>query len=196
MKKRILFGLIAAMMAVSVAACGNKGTTENDKKDDAVTVEISSATDALNKVFETYAEDEKFMMMGGDMNKGVMGEAASFDMADVAAVEATLHISEAMIGKLDDAASGVHAMNANTFTGVAFDLKDGEDPAAFASELKDSVLATQWMCGFPEKLVIYTINDEYVVYVVGAADLIENFTSKVSTVYGDAAVKAADQVVE
>lgn len=193
MKRRILFGLIAAIMAVSVAACGNKETTGNRET---VKVEISSSADALNNVFKTYAEDEKFMMMGGDMNKGVMGEAASFDLADAPAVESTLHISEAMIAKLDDAASGIHAMNANTFTGVAFDLKAGEDAKAFADELKDSVLATQWMCGFPEKLVIYTINDEYVVYAVGAADLMESFTNKVSTVYGEAAVKVVDQNVE
>ncbi len=197
MKKRILFGLIAAVMVVSVAACGKKETTDNDNKGNVTTeAAISSATDALNQVFSTYAEEEKFAMIGGDVNKNIMGEAASYDLTDVAAVDANLHISESMIAKLDDAASGIHMMNANTFTAVAFDLKDGEDAAAFASELKDSVLATQWMCGFPEKLVIYTVNDNYVVYAVGAGDLLDVFTTKLEAAYADAAVKTVDQIVE
>ena len=190
MMKRILISLLAMAMAVSVTACASK------QDGGAVKVEMASAADALNQVFAMYEEDEKFMIMGGDANHAVMEEAGQFDTSDADATLATLHVSADLAAKADDVASALHAMNANIFTGVAFHMAEGQDADAFAAELKDSVLATQWMCGFPEKLVIFTVNGEYVLYTVGAADLTENFTTKLTTLYGEAATKVVDQVVE
>ncbi len=212
MNKKILISVIAIAMAavlvIAFAGC-NKAPTVNEEQSteaqeivtdaqDSATAsnEITDTASVINNVIALYAEDEKFAAMGGDMNNVKDGEAGMFDMSDADAANATLHISADLIAKTADAASYVHMMNANTFTAAAFKLADGTDAAQFANELKASILSTQWMCGFPEKLVMYTVNGEYTLYAVGAMDLLDNFSQKVAAVYGDSAVLVFDEAVE
>ena len=51
----------------------------------------------------------------------------------------------------------------------------------------------QWMCGFPDKLVILTLGD-YVVSCYGAEDLVDQFSGKVTETFADAAV-ACDEAI-
>ena len=96
----------------------------------------------------------------------------------------------------DDAASAIHAMNANTFTSSVFHVTDAANVEAFAASVKESVLTTHWMCGFPEKLVIISVNESYVISAFGNGDMMELFKSKVTDVYGDAAVVLAEELIE
>jgi hypothetical protein len=41
----------------------------------------------------------------------------------------------------------------------------------------------QWMCGFPDDLVIYSVGANYVAAVFGAEDLVDNFEEALETVY-------------
>ena len=188
--KKFLSIAIAIIMVVGVlflVGCGKESTPK---------VEIADSADALNKVFTTYAEEEKFFGMGGDMVNPVDGAAGKFGLEDKESAVATLHISEDLIAQVSEAGSYMHAMNANTFTSAAFKLAEGTDATAFATALKDSITSTQWMCGFPEKLVMYSINGgEYVVYAVGAADLLDNFSAKLVAVYGEAAVEVVNEAI-
>ena len=191
MKKGILIAVIA-VVAVAAIVCGviflGGGNTPK--------VDVASSADALNKVISTYAEDEKFFAMGGDMTNPVDGAAGIYSLEDKEGMAATLHISEDLIGQIDEAASYMHAMNANTFTGAAFHLTDAKSAETFTASLKDSITSTQWMCGIPEKLVMYSINGgEYVVYAVGAADLLDNFSAKLVAVYGEAAVEVVNEAI-
>ena len=189
--KKFLSIAIAIIMVAGVlflVGCGKESTPK---------VEIADSADALNKVFTTYAEEEKFFGMGGDMVNPVDGAAGKFGLEDKESAVATLHISEELIAQVSEAGSYMHAMNANTFTSAGFKLAEGTDATAFATALKDSVLATQWMCGFPEKIVMYTINGgEYVVYAVGAADIVDNFSATLMMVYGESAVETVNEALE
>jgi hypothetical protein len=134
--------------------------------------------------------------MGGDFTNPVDNAPGIYSLEDKESVVATLHISEDLIGQIDEAGSFMHAMNANTFTSAAFHLTDAKSAETFAASLKDSITSTQWMCGIPEKLVMYTINGgEYVVYAVGAADLIDNFSAKLVAAYGEAAVETVNEAI-
>ena len=62
----------------------------------------------------------------------------------------------------------MHMMNANTFTCGALRVKNGDDAAKLAEDLRDAIQNKQWMCGFPDKLVIATLGN-YVVSVYGDA---------------------------
>lgn len=191
MKKGIIIAVVA-VVAVAAIVCGviflGGGNTPK--------VEVADSADVLNKVVSTYAEEEKFFAMGGDFTNPVDNAAGIYSLEDKESVVATLHISEDLIGQIDEAASYMHAMNANTFTGAAFHLTDAKAAETFATSLKDSITSTQWMCGIPEKLVMYTINGgEYVVYAVGAADLIDNFSAKLVAVYGEAAVETVNEAI-
>ena len=49
-------------------------------------------------------------------------------------------------------------MNANTFTAGAFHVASSSDVDSVVSDLKDNIMNRQWMCGFPDKLVILTLS--------------------------------------
>ncbi len=179
MKKRILFAVVAVVLVIALAAC-----TGNTGKDDGNKVEIESSAALINSVWTTYAEEEKFPVMGGDFGNPVDGQAGAFNIADVENTTATLHITEDAIALVDEAGTMIHAMNANTFTAAAYHLKDAGSAETFVTSIKDSIKSTQWMCGFPDTLIIYTVGD-YVVAAFGNAEAIENFKTKLATVYGE-----------
>ena len=86
-----------------------------------------------------------------------------------------------------------HMMNSNTFTCGAFQLKDGVDAAALAKKVEQNIQSRQWMCGFPDKLVIVTL-DQYVISMYGHEDLINTFRDKLQAAYSSAAI-AYDEAI-
>lgn len=178
MKKRILFAVVAVILVVALAACAGKGD-ENK-------VQIESSVALLNSVWDTYAEEEKFFVMGGDFSNPVDNAAGAFNLTDVENATATLHIAEDALALVDEAGTMIHGMNANTFTAAAYHLKDANNAETLVNSLKDSIKSTQWMCGFPDTLIIYTVGD-YVVAAFGNTDAIEPFKTKLATVYGESA---------
>ncbi len=187
--KKITALVLSLVMIFALAGCGEKAPAE-----EAAGINIENPADILNAVWENWGEDKQFPAMGGDMDNMVENGAGSFDLANTDLVLSSLHISEQTAKMSDAAASLIHAMNANTFTGAAFHLAEGTDAEAFAAAVKDEVLATQWMCGFPETLLVYTLGD-YVVYALGEGGIVENFKLAMSDIYGENAVIAFDEAV-
>jgi hypothetical protein len=187
MKKRILFALLAVAMVVSFAACG-AGSSANK-------VEIESPVALIDGVWTTFAEEEKFPVMGGDFNTPVDGAAGKFDISDKENAVATLHIAEDALPLVDDVATLTHAMNANTFSAAAYHVADAKNTETLVSSLKESIKGTQWMCGFPDTLIIYTVNDDYVVAAFGNKDAIASFKTKLATVYGESAALKVEEAL-
>ena len=182
MKKRIFCALLAVVMVVAFAACGANTPKEDDNK-----VTIESPVALLDGVWGTFAEEEKFPVMGGDFEAAVNDAAGNFNISDVENATATLHITEDSLKLVDNVATITHAMNANTFSAAAYHLADAANAETLVSSLKDSIKSTQWMCGFPDTLIIYTVAENYVVAAFGNAEAIENFKTKLATVYGESA---------
>lgn len=189
--KKIMAIVCAVVMALTCAACG--GTGNNGPSAETEKAEIASCEDLLNQVWNTFAEDEKFAAMGGDMNNTVDGAAGDFDLSDTENLMYMLHIPEENIAQMDEAASLIHMMNANTFTGAAFHLENSDDVDVFVESLKENIMGTQWMCGFPDTLNIFVVNGEYVVSAFGNADIMENFKTKLNEVFGDSAVIVVEE---
>jgi hypothetical protein len=187
MKKRITALFMAVLMVISFAACG-----KTIEATDAIQIESSVAL--LDSVWTTFAEEDKFPVMGGDFSAPVDGGAGAFNLTDKENAVAMLHIAEGDIALVSEAATLIHSMNANTFTAAAYRLAEGTDGEAFVTSLKDSIKATQWMCGFPDTLVIYTIGD-YVVAAFGNADAINTFKTKLTAVYADATLSVEEPLV-
>lgn len=97
------------------------------------------------------------------------------------------------IGMIDEAASMIHGMNANTFTAAAFHLSDPADADVLVQALKDNITGTQWICGFPDKLAIYLVNGEYVASAFGSEDNMSNFMTYLVQVYGEDAVLKVEE---
>ena len=182
MKKRILCAVLAVVMVVALAACGTAPKEDENK------VTIESPVALLDGVWGTFAEDEKFPVMGGNNYETPVDDAAGeFDISDVEAATATLHITEDSLKLVDKVGTITHAMNANTFSAAAYHLADKANAETLVNSLKDSIKSTQWMCGFPDTLIIYTVAEEYVVAAFGNAEAIESFKTKLATVYGESA---------
>lgn len=190
MKKRILLFVTAAVLAMSMMACGGKDDAANNTESEAIDM---TAVEVLENVWATYGDDEKFFAMGGDMNNMVDGAPGAYSMDDTEALAYTFQIPADAFASVDEVASLLHAMNANTFTGGAFHLTDAANVETFVASVKDGVMNAQWMCGFPEKLVIINVHEEFVISAFGNGEIIENFKNKVTSVYGENAVVLVEE---
>ena len=190
--KKIVTLLLAAALLLSLAACGNGGkeTTANGEETTvSQAVESKDPLTVLQTVWASYADDEKFAVAGGDMSEenSKMDEPGVFSLENKEELDATLGLSAEAAEKVDSAASLVHMMNANTFTCGAFKVKNAEDVASLAEQLKDNILKRQWMCGFPDKLVVASV-DDVVLAFFGKNDNIDTFKAKLTAAYASAEV--------
>ncbi len=217
--KRIIAVLMVALLTFALAACGAKDdntTTTTEATETVTTVapteDVTAGTDAvvvtdnaalniLNTVWAAYSENDPnfFPAAGGDMLTeattnwegpaafGTTGEAAE-------AFEAMLHFPNASVSKLTSAASMMHAMNANTFTCGAFQVADTAEIEALTAEIKTTIDGTQWMCGFPEKVLIVTV-DDVIIACVGNTQLVDDFNAKLATAYTNATVVIDEAIV-
>ncbi len=179
--KKFLAMFMAVVMMTGFAACGS-GDDKGNKE------EIESATALLTAVWENYGEDERFAAMGGGGSETaqlVDGAPGKFLTDSADALDYSLGLPAASASMIDDAASLIHLMNANTFTCGAFHVTKPEDVTAVADSLKENILNRQWMCGFPDKLVVVTVGD-YVVSVFGNEELVDTFKTKLTAVYQSA----------
>lgn len=192
MKKAIIIGLISVVVIAGIVA----GAVFLLSANNTPKMEFTDSADVINKVLDTYTEENKFASMGGDMETPVDGKAGLMNLSDTETINYMLHTNDDLVAQTDEVASFVHAMNANTFTSGSFKLKDATTAESFCTSLKDSVLATQWMCGFPEKIVIFNVNGgDYVVYAIGNGEAVDYFKTQLTTVMGESAVLVTEGAV-
>ena len=97
------------------------------------------------------------------------------------------------VSLIDSAASLVHMMNLNTFTCGAFHVADANNVARLADDLRTTIQAKHWMCGFPDKLVIVTVGQS-VLSVYGNEELVNTFRDKLLASYS-AATAVYDEAI-
>ena len=147
---------------------------------------VDDALTILNAIWNTYSDEEKFPAAGGDSEHAVDGAPGSFDAsnADSLSYQLTFPADDASL--IDSAASLVHMMNLNTFTCGAFHVADANNVTRLADDLRTTIQAKHWMCGFPDKLVIVTVGQS-VLSVYGSEELVNTFRDKLLASYPTAA---------
>ena len=186
MKKTISLAL-ALVLALSLAACGKNGNTDSSADVPA------DANTLLTTVWDSFTDDEKFPASGGDYTTPVEDAPGAVDISDADNLNYMLTLPVEDASKIDGAAALSHMMNANTFTCGALRVKNGDDAAKLAEDLRDAIQNKQWMCGFPDKLVIFTY-DQYVVSLYGDEELVNTFRDKFTAAYSDSVV-AYDEAI-
>lgn len=131
----------------------------------------------LSTVWNTYSEDEMF----------ASSEPMSLDVGDTDTLVYQLTFPADDAALIDSAAALLHMMNMNTFTCGAYHTADAKNVSKLADDLRDAIQGKQWMCGFPDKLVIATM-DKYVIGMYGDEELINTFRDKLLASYSAAAV--------
>lgn len=204
MKKIVAF-LLATIMAVSCVACGggNNNNTQTPSESDGnansessqkpigsesgnqsgVNLQITDANEILTKAWAKYEENEKFAAVGGHYSGYTDGSPAKYDISQVADIEAVFCIPTEAVAMMDDVASLQHGMNVNNFSAMACHIKEGADMQLIIDGIKSLTMNNQWLCGHPDRLIIVTIGDEYLVTAFGAGEIIDTFQSKLMSLY-------------
>lgn len=182
--KKLVALLLSTILALGLTACGGGKTNETTKDD----TEGKTAVDILNDVWASYEEDEKFAIAGGDYETMVQDAPGTVNVSDGETLNALLGFPAESAGLIDDGASMMHMMNQNTFTAGVYHVTSAEDVQAVADAVKENILNRQWMCGFPDDLVVYSVGTSYVAVVFGAEDVVDNFEEELQEVYTSAKV--------
>lgn len=209
MKKGIAL-LLAGIMLLSLAGCGKtQSDTGSSPESSAPTTEpttestteapvpsIGSALEILETVWASYADAEKFPAAGGDFSEenSNMEGPGKYALDNTDALDSVLGLPADAAALVDDAASLMHMMNANTFTCGAFHVANADDVSTVVSMLKDNIMARQWMCGFPDRLVIVTVGD-YVISYFGHDEVLTTFTEKLTAAYEGAVVACEESLL-
>jgi len=192
MKRMFTFALALVMVLSMFAACGKKPAAPTETTTEATTAPAvtgpASALELLEKVWERYGENERFPIMGGNVESNVFDAPGEYDMAYAENMTYNLLIPAEQITNVTAAASMIHAMNANTFTCGAFTLAEGVSVQDFAAAMQAAVQGNMWMCGFPERLVIAAVAEKYVVVAFGVDDAMTPFHTHLMEAYPEAQI--------
>lgn len=197
--KKILALILAAMMLLSLVACGNTTETETETEiqtetetetEAVVELPYKSATELLNLVFTTYnagaTEETMLYVAGGNINNfettSMEGPAKFVPLANED-YDQNLGYPVAEVSKIVEAASMFNMMNANMFNCYTVQFAEGTDVNAVAEAIKTNVLARRWMCGAPEKLVIVKFPGDCLLVVWGVVQfggIVDPFVASLS----------------
>jgi len=194
MKKILALTLALMMLTMCFVACGNNTDNNGDDTtpagDAADTTPVADETtpapelayknalEMLQIIFDKYnaaqtSDDTKLWVCGGNVNNfettNPEGPAA-FVSVENEDYNANLGFPAAEADKIASAASMFNMMNANTFNCFTIQLTEGTDVDATINTLKDNILARQWICGQPEKLVIAKAPGNYIIAVWGVVE--------------------------
>lgn len=191
--KKIAALLLALTMVVSIASCGdkNESTTGNTEttNNEVVAPKYTSTLEILNatwnsSVWDDYrVEDEDgysmmFYAAGGDSEHPVDNAPGKFHLDIDGAADTLEYMTKfpsSEFSKIDDAATLMHMLNANTFTASAYHFTNESDIDAGIEAIKTAYANQHWMCGFPEVFVVFKVPGNYVVSAYGNEDLITRF---------------------
>ena len=192
MKKLIALLLVLTMALGLFTACGKKTEAPAaDPTTEATEPQVAapgSALEILENIWAKYADEEKFSVMGGNMESAVMDAPGSYDLQYAENLPYNLLIPDSEIANVDQVASMIHAMNANTFTCGVFHLAEGVSANDFASTMNGAIAGNMWMCGFPERQVIVSFPGGYVLTAFGVNDAMTPFFTHLQEAYPEAEV--------
>ena len=191
--KKLIALLLAALMVLGMAACGateedKGGNTTDAPATDAPTTTAAqmdapaSALEVLENTWALYGEEEKFFAMGGMTDDGAPAAdnaPGSVVLSPSDYLQYNLLVPAENVGLVTECASIMHAMNANTFTCGAYKVSDAD---AFVAAMEAAIDGNQWMCGFPEKLLIANVGG-VIVIAFGNGEVMDTFTGHLETAY-------------
>lgn len=201
--KKLIALLMALTMIAALAACGTTKkedeTTNQTTTEETTTEAVEDTTapagqenettggenanvvdDIMNDVWGKIPADQKPAVIGGHYSAEYTEGPASYDLAYAEELAGMLLIPEDQIGNVVDASTAVHMMNANSMTIGLVKLTEGADQQAFADAVYDTIKNNQWMCGFPEKLIIAQVEGDYILIAYGLNDILNTFQSQLT----------------
>ncbi len=172
---------------------GKETDKESAKETDSDTAKGSSSEELLARVWDAIPEDDRPTIYGGDSANIINNRPGAFDISMTDELDVTLAFPMAHVGNIDDAASMVHMMNANTFTGSAYKLKNGVSADTFAADFKKTIGDRKWVCGFPECFTVIEA-EGHVICAFGGRSLVETFRDSAKNTLSGARVIMTEDI--
>lgn len=199
--------LLLTILLLTFVACGTGDAKDSQKETEQGSeissqteipqkVEITDATDILTKVWEKYEVvdtdgnpyNDRFDLMGGHFETAVMNMPAKYDLTKTSDLELMYCVPSAVIPMIDDAATMVHLMRASTFTAGAYHVAETTDVQTVVDGVKQQILENYWLDGRPDKYLVLVVDDQYIISAIGDAEVVDNFESFLTEIYGSQVV--------
>ncbi len=181
----------------SAEATGENEVAENTEtagsSEEAETVVMTDTVTVLETIWDTYAEDEKFYVVGGlDMTSD--GPAA-VDLTDTEMLDIMCHIPEEQAGYLTEAAMFSNAMNGVEFTAVCAMAGDEKDVDSAIAAIREAVINYEgYFPKAPDALEIVH-SGKFIIYFFGNEDSVATFDKHMLEVYANVTVDCSEKIV-
>jgi hypothetical protein len=142
----------------------------------------------LAAIWDAYDDEERFAAYGGAVENSVSDAPGDLDLANTEELTTRYLVPEAQVAMIQDAASLVHMMNNNIFTGVVFHLTAEGEVSAFAEAVRTNVGQTQWICGQPDRLLMVQPQPGFVLMAFGSEDAMGVFHTKLLQVFPESEI--------
>lgn len=184
--------------SVEESSVEESSTEENSQENEDADVSTEAvategAAGVLNAIWSKVGSENQFAVAGGFGEEAVMGSAGAVSVTEGELIDSMLGFPADKLEMIDDAASLMHMMNANTFTSGAYHLTDASQLEEVALAVKENILNRQWMCGFPDKLVVVSV-DDYLISFFGKNDPITNFLAAFLEAYENVQIISEDVI--
>jgi hypothetical protein len=146
------------------------------------TAETESAR-ILNKIWESYGEDERFAAYGGQVEMAVNDGPGDLDITATEELTTRYLIPQEQLAMVTEGASLVHLMNNNIFTAVVFRVRDGSQMKTLADAWHKAIQENRWICGQPDRLLLAQVDDNHILMSFASQDLMSSFEGKLQTAY-------------
>lgn len=184
---KFLLGIL--LMSLLVSGCGEKEIEKEENKVD-FDIPLTTAEDILIYTWIAYDKEEQFEIVGGNMENEIIGSMGDFSMDAVEEMDDVLGIPEKAVQYVENAASMKAKTDAYEFTCGAFYIKDSAQVNDFQKLVKENIMKKDWseqgsmFEAEPEKLVIATVFENYVVVTFGEDDKVDTFIMNLKAVMG------------
>lgn len=194
MKKVFAIMMTVAMILTMLAGCGSGKPQETTASTTAPAEGPGSALEILETVWGLYTEDEKFPSTGGEIGETLtQGPGAFTQLTEDNSY--TLLIPADQLTNVTEAASLMHMMNSNTFTCGAYRLAEGVTADSFGETMKNAIQNNQWMCGFPDKLLIERVGDSFLIVAFGHEEIMDTFKTHLEEAYPMSQVLTEEPII-
>lgn len=159
--------------------------SETQSTEDTLGTGESSGAQILSAIWAAYGDEERFAAYGGTVEHSVADAPGDLDMNNTEELTTKYLLPMEQLSMVKSAASLVHLMNSNIFTGVVFEVNGSV--SELASAIRTNVQKTQWICGQPDQLLMAEV-EGHLLMAFGGKDAMDVFRSRLTQTHANASI--------
>jgi len=183
--KRIYIWLTLA--ALLLTGCGKQAAEETQPS-------VPAPLELLQTTWDAIPEDSRFPAYGGNLTGEIQEGPGQLDLENTDFLTYTMLVPENQAKNVTQAAALIHLMNGNAFTCGVYQL-EGVTAADFSTDLGANIRGNQWMCGFPNRMVIAAFGEDTVLAAFGWDDAMTLFLDALTKSYAGQMTITVDEAI-